>query len=155
MIALILFLSLWLGLLCSQNFILFIPLIVLFQIFVWKRFLNRKLIINSIVFSLLGLGLSFITISTNRTEMKGVVIESKENYYLFDSFGERFYIQEKANNKEIGDWLIVNGEQEKMEFVTLESEFDFGHYLNCKGVYKRFNVYSEKQIFSEFLGFFI
>lgn len=151
MIALILFLSLWLGLLCSQNFILFIPLIVLFQIFVWKRFLNRKLIINSIVFSLLGLGLSSITISTNRTEMKGVVIESKENYYLFDSFGERFYIQEKANNKEIGDWLIVNGEQEKMEFVTLESEFDFGHYLNCKGVYKRFNVYSEKQIFSNFI----
>ncbi|MCQ2087594.1 MAG: MBL fold metallo-hydrolase [Bacilli bacterium] len=48
---------------------------------------------------------------------------------------------EKNNDKEIGDWLIIKGEQENLSFVTLESEFNFTEYLNDKGVYKQFNVH--------------
>ena len=51
----------------------------------------------------------FMNISTDRNECKGAVIETKENYYLLDSFGEKFYIYEKNNTKEVGFGLAFNG----------------------------------------------
>ena len=99
MIFLIVFLSLWIGLLCKTNFIIFIPLLFLFLIFVRHRF-SKKLFFLSLLISSVGIGISFISISTDRENIKGAVIESKENYYILDSFGERFYIYEKNNNKD-------------------------------------------------------
>lgn len=147
MILLFLFLSLWLGLLCRSNLIVFIPLLCIFLLFVLYRVSKKHtffLIFSSFCF---GLCLSFLNISTDRTECKGAIVETKENYYILDSFGERFYVYEKNNTKEVGDWLTIKGKQEELDFVTLESEFDFKGYLNKNGVYKRFTIYSEKTIF--------
>lgn len=147
MILLFLFLSLWLGLLCRSNLIVFIPLLCIFLLFVLYRFSNKRIVFLIFSSFSLGLALSFINISTNRNECKGAVVETKENYYILDSFGERFYIYEKNNDKEVGDWLSIKGKQEELEFVTLESEFNFENYLNDNGVYKRFTITYEETIF--------
>ncbi|MCR5309217.1 MAG: MBL fold metallo-hydrolase [Bacilli bacterium] len=117
------------------------------MLFVRYRLSNKRLAFLSLLLACIGVGLSFINISTNRNECKGVVAESKENYYIFDSFGEKFYISEKNNQKEVGDWLFIKGKQEELDFTTLESEFDFKEYLNKSGVYKRFTVEYEKTTF--------
>lgn len=147
MILLFLFLSLWLGLLCRSNLIVFIPLLCIFLLFVLYRFSNKRIVFLIFSSFSLGLALSFINISTNRDECKGAVVETKENYYILDSFGEKFYIYEKNNTKEVGDWLSIKGKQEELDFVTLESEFNFEDYLNKSGVYKRFTIYKEETIF--------
>ena len=147
MILLFLFLSLWLGLLCRSNLIVFIPLLCIFLLFVFYRFSNKRLVFLIFSSFCIGLGLSFINISTNRNECKGAVVETKENYYILDSYGEKFYIYEKNNTKEVGDWLSIKGKQEELDFVTLESEFNFKDYLNKCGVYKRFTIYQEETVF--------
>ena len=86
--------------------------------------------IHSLLMFSLGLGLSLMNFTTDKEEFKAVVIDSKDNYYLVQSFNEKFYVSEKNNTKEIGDWLTIKGEQEKLSFSTLESEFNFETYLN-------------------------
>ena len=147
MILLFLFLSLWLGLLCRSNLIVFIPLLCIFLLFAFYRFSNKRLVFLIFSSFCIGLGLSFVNISTNRNECKGAVVETKENYYILDSFGEKFYIYEKNNTKEVGDWLSIKGKQEELDFIALESEFNFEDYLNKSGVYKRFTIYQEETVF--------
>ena len=147
MITLLLFISLWLGIVCKSNFLLFIPLLCILVLFVRYRFSKQSSFLLTICF-FIGFGISFINVSTDRNECKGAVVETKENYYILDSFGERFYVYEKENTKEIGDWFYIKGKQETLDFVTLESEFNFKDYLNRNGVYKKFVISYEKKLFN-------
>ena len=61
--------------------------------------------------------------------------EVKDNYFLFNSNGERLYVYEKNNTREIGDILDIQGEKKDKDFAVLESAFDFNEYLNKKGVF--------------------
>ena len=65
-----------------------------------------------------------------------MVYQAKENYFLFNSGGERLYVSKKGHSYDIGDILSIEGEKKEFSFVTIESSFDFGEYLNRKGVYK-------------------
>ena len=87
--------------------------------------------------SLLGVGLSFIRPSFNKSEYVSVVTEVKDNYFIVSSSLEKMYIYQKDHSYEIGDILSIRGEKTPFESVTLESGFDFKEYLNNKGVYSQ------------------
>ena len=78
--------------------------------------------------------------STTKTEYKGMVAEVRENYFIFSSNLEKFYIYTPYHPYEVGDILVINGDKEELDFNHLESEFDFGKYLNNKGVYSELIV---------------
>lgn len=93
-----------------------------------------KIALFSLGFLLGGIGVSFIQIDTNRTSYDGFVMDSKDNYILFNSKFERLYVYIKDNPYEIGDYLSISGNKQKLNFSILESEFDFTAYLEKKGV---------------------
>lgn len=149
MILLLIFLSFWLGLVSSSSYFVFVPLEIIFLIFIKLRFKrSKKLFLLCAFFILGGIGISHINVSTQRTEFNGIVVDTKENYYLFNSYGEEFYVYEKGNTKEIGDLLYLKGKQESIDFTVLESEFDFNKYLNNKGVFKKLNITYEEMVFN-------
>jgi competence protein ComEC len=64
----------------------------------------------------------------------GVVRESKRNYFIFESGMARYYVYEKDNERQTGDWLRVTGKPREYKSATYESRFDFGEYLRSRGV---------------------
>ncbi len=82
-----------------------------------------------------------------------MVIEVKESYYIFSSSFERFYVSEPDNYREVGDILTLTADKEELDFVTLESEFDFKDYLNKKGVYSQLLVKKVEVKFSNPIRF--
>ena len=75
----------------------------------------------------LGTGLGYINYLFDvipGTSYTGFVIDSKTNYFLFTSSGQRFYVYNKNNTYEIGDCLKINGEKEQLSFSFVESQFD-------------------------------
>ncbi len=91
---------------------------------------------------LVGVGVTFVRLDFNKATYKGIVIESKTNYFLFSSTFEKLYVYNKNNSYEIGDYLSISGSKSDLSFVTLESQFDFKDYLNKKGVYKELHITS-------------
>ncbi len=70
--------------------------------------------------------------NSNTNEYAGFVVEAKKN--LLQSHQEKFYVYEKDNNYEFGDYIVVSGNPTKLSFTTYESQFNFQEYLNNKGV---------------------
>lgn len=83
----------------------------------------------------LGIGFSFLKISSQKVVYQGLVYHAKENYFLLNSGGERLYVYAKNHRYDLGDILTISGEKEELSFTTIESSFDFKEYLNKKGVY--------------------
>ena len=133
MIFLFLFLSLFLGLNIRYSLILGIIGILVLLIFVFRRF-NKKVASISLVFFLFGVGISFINIDIHKNEYQGMVVEVKDNYFVFSSSLEKMYVYEPDHFHEIGDILYIVGYKKELDFVHLESEFDFKDYLNKKGI---------------------
>jgi competence protein ComEC len=84
---------------------------------------------------MIGIGVSYIKIDTTHDVYSGVVSEVSNNYFLFNSNFENFYIYEKNNSREIGDILDITGTKENLDFVTLEHQFNFSSFLKNKGIY--------------------
>ena len=82
---------------------------------------------------------------------QGLVYATSENYFLFNSGGERLYVYSKNHSYDIGDILTIEGEKEELSFTTLESSFDFKDYLNKKGVYRSLKVKSVKINYRNFI----
>ena len=96
---------------------------------------NKKLSLMVIGVFLLGVGVSFIDINyPNKNNYTGIVYEVKDNYFLYNSNGEKLYCYEKNHPYEVGDIIQIKGYKNKIDFVTLESDFDFNEYLKNKGV---------------------
>lgn len=141
MIILFFFLCYWLGLSLSHSWIIFSLLILLTLFFLYRRFGKKVFLCGfSLVFS--GVGISYINIDVDREEYIGVVYESHDNYFLFNTGGERLYCYQKEHDYEIGDWLSVHGDKGEITFSSIESSFDFASYLKNKGVKQR--LYLEK-----------
>ncbi len=119
----------------KDNLIVSLVLTLLFVIFIIYRFGLKK---SALFLSLFLIGALFSNIprSYNSPDQtySGVVISSKQNYFLLYSHGERFYVYEKDNEREVGDFLIVSGEVATNSFTTYESQSDFNEYLSRKGV---------------------
>ena len=78
--------------------------------------------------------MSFISFDFSKEEYQGVVVESKDNYFLLSSSFEKLYVYNKDNQYEVGDIVNIKGKKKQLSFTTLESSFDFKSYLNKKGV---------------------
>lgn len=140
MILFLLFLSFVLGIVFKKSFITIGTVLLCLII---KCLLKKKKRLSLVILGsfLLGFGISFIKISyPQKSSYSAIVYEVKDNYYLVNSMGEKLYCYEKEHHHEIGDILIIKGEKEKLDFVTLESEFDFTEYLNNKGVYSGLEI---------------
>lgn len=87
----------------------------------------------------LGLGYSFIKPTYSKKSYSGIVYTVKENYFLFNSGGERLYVYSKGHSYDLGDYLTISGKKEELDFTVLESGFDFKGYLNKKGVFSSLN----------------
>ena len=94
------------------------------------------LCLGGIVF---GLGYSFIKPTYSKKSYSGIVYNVKENYFLFNSGGERLYVYSKGHSYDLGDYLTISGKKEELDFTVLESGFDFKSYLNKKGVFSSLN----------------
>ena len=142
MIAFLLFIGFLLGIVFQKSYVAIgiVLIILLIKCFFIKKKRLSLVILGSFLF---GFGVSFIKISyPQKSSYSAIVYEVKDNYYLVNSIGEKYYCYEKEHQREIGDVLIIQGEKEKLDFVTLESEFDFTEYLNNKGVYSRLEIKS-------------
>lgn len=91
-------------------------------------------------FTIFGVGLSFIKPSFNKETYSGFIVEVKDNYFILSSSLEKLYVYEPAHDREIGDYVSIKGDKQELDFVTLESEFDFKEYLNKHGVYSELLV---------------
>ena len=150
MILLIVLAGLWIGLYISTNYIVFLLLSLILFIFIIKRF-SKKISILFIACLAIGFVTSFISFDHTKESFTGVVIESKENYYLFSSRLEKLYVYEKDNTKEVGDVLTLAGSKEPLNFSTIESGFNFNSYLNSKGIKYKLNVNNEEIIINSVL----
>lgn len=147
MILLLVFIALFLGLSWNGAHLVFSLVIILFLLFTYKRVNYLMTLVLSGVIAF-GIAISFINISYQKTIYQGVIYEAKENYFLFNSGGERLYIYEKKHGHEIGDILKIEGEKRKLDFTVLESDFDFNDYLNRKGVFYSLEINEMKVVFS-------
>lgn len=95
---------------------------------------KRSLIYLAIIISCAGISKIPFENNNNENIYSGIVIESKENYFLFQSGLEKFYIYEKENSREVGDVLCVEAKPQKLEITSYESRFNFKEYLENKGV---------------------
>lgn len=95
-------------------------------------------------------GISKIPIENNNENniYSGVVIESKENYFLFQSGLEKFYVYEDNNYKEVGDILCIEAKAKELEITSYESRFNFKDYLVNKGVKRSLSSYKISTKFS-------
>ena len=133
MIIFLYFLLFWCGLSFKYSFIIF-PLIGVFLSFIiFKKYKWKIGLIGIALFSI-GLGVSYIHFDNRSTTYEGIVIESRDNYFLFLSKGEKLYVYNRENTYEMGDYLSIKGKKEKNDFTTIESQFDFNDYLSKKGV---------------------
>ena len=140
MILLLIFLSLWLGLALSSAFIGLSITALVFLLFIYKRFRLKTFIVCFFSFAF-GVAFSYLhIIYSPKSTYKGFVYTAKENYFLFNSGGERLYVSMKNHTYDIGDFLTINGTREDLSFTTIESSFDFQSYLNKKGVFHAINA---------------
>ncbi|MCR5693290.1 MAG: hypothetical protein K6G74_04950, partial [Bacilli bacterium] len=65
---------------------------------------------------------------------EGIVIENRENYFLFESGFHRYYVYEKDCEREEGDILLIRGKATPLKITSYEGYFSFESYLNKKGV---------------------
>ena len=133
--------SLVLGLYFAKNNIVISILIsIAYLIFALWRFGKKKFIV---IVALFGIGVFIPRIpiaSYNGPDFGGIVIDARDNYFIFQSKLERYYVYSEDNDFEIGDRLIINGEVKEFITTTYESQFDFKSYLEDKGTTKEIVV---------------
>ncbi|HHT67069.1 MAG TPA: MBL fold metallo-hydrolase [Erysipelotrichaceae bacterium] len=134
MIIFLTFIALYLGLSLRYAYVVVILISAIFLFFVFKR-CNLFLTLISLGVIVLGFSWSFIDISYQKSTYQGIVYEAKQNYFLFNSGGERLYVHAKNHDYDIGDFLSIEGEKSELDFTVLESDFNFNEFLNKKGVF--------------------
>lgn len=125
------------------NIVISVIIVTIFFLYIIFRYKDKRILIFIGTFAI-GLTMPLIPLETNPNNniYVGVVVESKDNYYLFQSGFEKFYVYEKENKREIGDFLEINSKPYEIRQTTYESQFSFKEYLNNKGVKRE--LYSTK-----------
>lgn len=117
-----------------NNIVISILISLAYLIFVLYRFGKKKFAIVLAVFGL-GILVPVIPYPTNTgPTYGGIVIDARDNYYLFQSKFERYYVYSEGNNFNIGDRLKITGKSEPLKMTTYESRFNFKEHLKNKGV---------------------
>ena len=129
---------------------MYIPAVVvavILGIIVFKKYKVKVFILSLSLFGI-GIGVSYIRFDHKQTTYSGIVIDAHDNYFIMLSKGEKLYAYEKNSDHEIGDYISITGEKKELDFVTLESQFDFKDYLNKKGVYYQLSIKKKETKFS-------
>ena len=117
-----------------NNIVISILISLAYFAFVFYRFGKKKFIVVLAFFGL-GILIPVIPLSNNTgPTYGGIVIDVRDNYYIFQSKFERYYIYSEENDLNIGDRLNILGKSEPLKITTYESRFDFKQYLKNKGV---------------------
>lgn len=150
MIAFLLMASLVLGLwLVKLPWLASSLLVLLAGAFAIHRFRKRGLIV---LITCLAIGWAITnldSISPKETETyRGFVVSSKENYFILQSGIHKFYVQERENDRELGDVLEIAGDLQEISFATYESQFDFNSYLKDKGVFYELKSHNITVVFA-------
>ena len=129
-------LSLILGLYFLRNNIaLSIIISLIYVVFIFLRFSKKYAFFIFLIFiggAVLGnLNLEYNAIDNT---YQGMVVDVKQNYFLFQSHFEKYYVYEENCDKEIGDFLTLHATPVEYKTTSYESRFDFGAYLKDKGV---------------------
>ena len=118
----------------KYNLVVSILVSLAFLIFVLYRFGKKKFVLFALMFAT-GIIIPRIPLKTNQgPEIKGFVVDARDNYYLFQSKFEKYYVYAEENTFEIGDKLLLKGEVKPFKSTSYESQFDFRKYLENKGV---------------------
>lgn len=133
MIALQIFIIICLGLSIKFYPLIGIPSVLIYLGYIFYRH-GKKAFFVALGISAFSVAIPFIEFDIKKNEYVGIVIETKDNYFILNDGLERYYVNEYDNEFELGDILRIKGKKEKLEFDRLESEFDFKDYLNKKGV---------------------
>lgn len=129
-------------------FLLVIP--VLFYLVCYRKRKNEVFVylILMVVFFLISF---FYPKPTEGTiDNYGIVLKSKENYYLILTIKGKFYVSEKNNSIPFLSILHVKGNLSSLSFSHYESGFSFRDYLNSQGTFSMLNVKEGKAVFSLF-----
>ena len=134
-------LSLVLGLYFARNnLVISILISIAYLAFILWRFGKKKFLIVAALFGI-GVLLPRVTFKPNSgPDYGGIVIDARDNYYLFQSKFERYYVYSKDNDFEIGDRLILKADVTSLKSTSYESQFDFKEYLRNKGITKELVV---------------
>jgi len=119
-----------------NNIVLSILISLAYLVFVLWRFGKKKFFVFILFF---GIGVSLPRIPfpiNNGPDYGGIVIDARDNYIIFQSKFERYYVYSSENTFEIGDKLIIEGNSKELKFLSFDSQFNFKTYLNNKGVKK-------------------
>ena len=123
-----------------NNIALSIVISLIYLVYVFVRF-NKKWSVAILLVFIGGavLGNLNLTYTSKDNTYEGFVLETKSNYFIFQSHYERFYVYEDNHNHEIGDYLVISAEPKEFVATTYESQFDFANYLKNKGVTRSLN----------------
>lgn len=118
-----------------NNLALSIIISLIYVIFIFVRFSKKSAMFFLLVFiggAVLG-NLKF-EYTSKENVYQGMVVEVKQNYFIFQSHFEKYYVYEEDTDKEIGDFLTIKSSVNDCKFTTYESQFNFQDYLKDKGV---------------------
>ena len=124
-----------------NNIVISILISLVYLLFVLWRLGKKKFIVCCLFF---GIGILIPRIPLPQNEgpsYSGVVIEARDNYYIFQSKFQKYYVYSSDNSYEIGDRLTINGKVEQLKITTYESRFNFKEYLENKGIQNQLITY--------------
>lgn len=135
------------------NYVLGIFFLILLLYFLIFKIKNKKLISYVVLTSLLTLTICLLTKFIHLNTSYYLVIERKEGYCLVFNGLETFYLKvDKESTYDFLDIIKVIGNKSKIDFTTLESQFDFNYYLFSKNVDYQINSNEISYIFNFPLG---
>ena len=135
------------------NYVLGIFFLILLLYFLIFKIKNKKLIYYVVLASLLTLTICLLTKFIHLDTSYYLVIERKEGYCLVFNGLETFYLKvDKESTYDFLDIIKVIGTKSKIDFTTLESQFDFNYYLFSKDVDCQINSNEISYIFNFPLG---
>lgn len=115
--------------------IIFLIGIILFTL--WKKPASyQKILLISFGLLLLFILRIYLLSQSKGLPNVGLVFYRRENYYLLLTLKGRFYVSASNHHYEVGDLLKFHAEEVSHHFYTYEQQFDFGNYLENKGVYR-------------------
>lgn len=115
-----------------------ILIVFLVIIFFLRKFKFNKLIKYVVAFLSGILIFSSISLGSSSKEYINdgifVVKKAQQNYLIISNYFSNYYVYEKNNSFDEGDIIQISGSVSTFRSTTIESQFDFGEYLETYGV---------------------